>query len=563
MSTGILTASDLAREIEAEERDQLVMEIARQQAVGRAAQQLAAIQQTLQRRRWVDPAVWVRERLREELWSTQVRIMRAVRDHRKVAVASCHEIGKSFICGRIVGHWLDSHRPGEAVAVTTAPTGRQVKAILWKEIGRAQAKGLPGRTNQTEWYMQTEAPGLPTGVKEEMVAFGFKPADYDPTAFQGIHALYPLVVIDEGCGIPKTIIEAADSLIANDNGRLVMIGNPDDPETEFYKACLPGSGWHVIWVGAFDTPTFTGEPVSEFLRQNLIGRIYVESKRKAWAPKWGWVNADGSPATPETGVRVVPPAGADSQDTHPYWQSKVLGKFPKQGEAGGLFTMDMIRQAQARELPEEGEDVLGVDVGGGGDSSDIAHRKGGRVRIVHEDHNPSTMVTTGNVLSWLRRTGASHANVDKIGIGQGVVDRAVEQGEPVFGVNVADAAPCNCSAKGNPDRKKRKVHQDGRNPEKFTCNRLLYENLKAYLWFAVVRQAFETGTIDLDDQDEDLAAELLTIRYFRTSSGTIQIESKDAVKRRGGKSYNRAEALMLTYAEPGVADAQPLGGLLF
>jgi hypothetical protein len=35
----------------------------------------------------------------------------------------------------------------------------------------------------------------------ELVAFGRKPADHDQAAFQGIHALNPLIVIDEACGV--------------------------------------------------------------------------------------------------------------------------------------------------------------------------------------------------------------------------------------------------------------------------------------------------------------------------------------------------------------------------
>ena len=39
-----------------------------------------------------------------------------------------------------------------------------------------------------------------------------KPADYDPAAFQGIHARYVLVIIDEAGGVPKSILDAVDAL---------------------------------------------------------------------------------------------------------------------------------------------------------------------------------------------------------------------------------------------------------------------------------------------------------------------------------------------------------------
>ena len=72
---------------------------------------------------WVDaPAEWITNKLQEFVTRDQRRIMEAVRDHRYVAVASCHDIGKSFSASRLVAWWLDIHVPGDAFCVTTAPT---------------------------------------------------------------------------------------------------------------------------------------------------------------------------------------------------------------------------------------------------------------------------------------------------------------------------------------------------------------------------------------------------------------------------------------------------------
>jgi hypothetical protein len=78
--------------------------------------------------------------------------------------------------------------------VTTAPTTPQVEAILWRYMGNAHKKAdLPGRiTLDAKWY-----------IGNELVAYGRKPADYDPAAFQGIHARYVLVIIDESRRRPE------------------------------------------------------------------------------------------------------------------------------------------------------------------------------------------------------------------------------------------------------------------------------------------------------------------------------------------------------------------------
>jgi hypothetical protein len=43
------------------------------------------------------------------IWSKQMEIAEAVRDHRFTAVRSCHGSGKSFIAAWIVCWWLATH----------------------------------------------------------------------------------------------------------------------------------------------------------------------------------------------------------------------------------------------------------------------------------------------------------------------------------------------------------------------------------------------------------------------------------------------------------------------
>lgn len=200
--------------------------------------------------RWVQkPVDWVEERITGyTVWSKQREIMASVRDNRKTAVRSCHGIGKSWTAALVACWWLDCHPPGEAFVVTTAPTGAQVRAILWRYIRRIHKRGqLPGRVNQVEWL-----------IDDELVAFGRKPADHDEAAFQGIHARYVLVIIDEACGIPEDLWIAADALTTNPDSRLFAIGNPDNPASHFRKVCMDGSGWNTIGISAFESPNFTG-----------------------------------------------------------------------------------------------------------------------------------------------------------------------------------------------------------------------------------------------------------------------------------------------------------------
>jgi hypothetical protein len=510
------------------------------------------VQAEVRRRRWAaDPVAWASERLRVHLWSRQAEIMRAVAAHRSTAVATCHEIGKSFSAALLAAWWIDTHKAGEAFVVTTAPTAPQVRVILWKEIGRAHARGgLPGRVNQTEWLLRVNG-------KEEVVGMGRKPNDYSPTAFQGIHGAFVLFIGDESNGIRGNLWDAADSLTANDGSKRLAIGNPDFPEGEFHGFCQPGSGWRVIHVSAFDSPNFTGEPCPEAVRRELIGPRYVEEKRAKWAPQWRWRTADGRDAAPgQPGARCVPPSEAEEWATHPFWQSKVLGRFPAQTGTGSLIAPHWVRAAQAAELVtdeewrrEPGELALDVGASEDGDPSCLARRVRGRVRVLWERREPDTMRTSGALLQAMRDPGlpAGIAKVDYIGVGRGACDSAMAE-EP------GRVVPLQVSERSTVLQCRACKHEwdvtaipTERCP-RCGCAETLspFRSLGDQLWWEA-RGMFERGEVDIDPADEELAAELLTLTWAPNQKGQTVVEYAK------GPSPNRADALMIALAREAAA----------
>ena len=57
------------------------------------------------------------------------------------------------------------------------------------------------------------------------------------------------------------------------------------------------------------------------------------------------------------------------------------------------------------------------------------------------------------------------------------------------------------------------------------------------------------GEIDIDPDDDQLAAQLGSIKWTVDSRGRIKIESKDDMRKRGLPSPDRAEALIFTYLQ--------------
>jgi hypothetical protein len=442
-----------------------------------------------------DPVRWVRERLRQTAWSKQREILTALRDHRRVAVRSCHGVGKSHIAAVAVAHWLDTHLPGEAFVVTTAPTAAQVRAILWRYIRRNHKRGhLPGRVNQTEWH-----------IDDEIVAYGRKPADQDESAFQGIHARYVLVVIDEACGVPEQLWIAADALTTNADCRILAIGNPDNPAAHFRKVCAPGSGWHVIGISAFDSPNLTGEGVPEELQQVLVSASWVEEKASEW--------------------------GTDN----PLYKSKVLGEFADDAPNQVVRTADIAMCRIAPDRKHAPDDLLpvelGVDVGGGGDETVIRERRGVRAGREWRAHTDRPEQIAPLVLQAIRESGATAVKVDSIGVGFGVIGElrnAADRGEHsafVDAVNVAEAAS---------------------EPDKFM-------NLRAEIWWQIGRDLSATRGWDLSGMEngDTTVAQLLEPRWTVDPKGRIRVEPKDEIKKRLGRSPDNADALLLAFYAAG------------
>lgn len=446
-----------------------------------------------------DPVGWVNNRLGEHMWSKQRTIAESVRDSRRTAVKSCHDAGKSWIASRLAAWWLDSHPPGEAFVVSTAPTYQQVHAILWEEIRRAakkaEAKGQPlaGRVLQSdEWKLDDGT----------LVGWGRKPADQDEHGFQGIHRRFVLVILDEACGVPTQLWTAVEAITTNRDCRILAIGNPDDPATEFANVCKPGSGWSVVRISAFDTPNFTNEVVPDELRPMLLDPEWVEDKRRRWG------------------------------EQSPRYISKVTGEFPDIGE-DVLISPSMIAAAQARTLDPGPYTIMGVDVARfGSDRTVIGVRRGGWARLVSEHSKLATTDTTGHVLAAVRTERPDEVRIDGVGVGGGVVDQLREQGVREANGLVDNPVLGDCKIIDM------QAGAGATDPEHFL-------NARAE-WYWGLRERFEGGDMDIDPDDDDLAAQLGSLRYRYTARGQVVIESKDDMRKRGLPSPDRADQLMLT-----------------
>jgi phage terminase large subunit-like protein len=201
----------------------------------------------------------------------------------------------------------------------------------------------------------------------------------------------------------------------------------------------------------------------------------------------------------------------------PLYETRVLGKFSDAGD-GILFPLSMLEAAINREVPASEDTVMGVDVARSlnGDANCVSLCRGGRVTIPPLWREPDAMKTVARVAHLVAQTGPKRVRVDETGIGAGVVDRLRQMGYAVEGVNFGSAA---------------------NDPKRF-------KNKRCELYWSL-REGLEQGKVSLPD-DEDLVADLSALRFDFDAAGRIVLESKDDVRRRLGRSPDRADALVLS-----------------
>ena len=436
------------------------------------------------------PSLFVREVLDVEPDPWQQIVLRALGGgERRVSVRSCHGPGKTAVAAWCILYMLLTRFPQKTVA--TAPTSGQLSGALLPEV-----KTWFGRMPEPLQDLYTvKSAGIYLDAAPSESFFEARTSRAEkPEALQGVHADHVLLVVDEASGVPEAVFEAAIGSMSSHNAMTLLISNPVRTAGFFYNTHNQMRDmWRTVHVSHEDSPRVT----DDFVYQ--VQRSYGERS-----------NA---------------------------FRVRALGEFPRSDD-DVLIPFELVESARGREIvriPNTPE-VWGLDVARFGDDRNALVRRTRREVLPEIDiwEGSDLMQTTGRVKhKWdetplLKRPTA--ILVDVIGLGAGVVDRLLELGLPVRGVNVAEAA----SAK-----------------EQFL-------NARSELWWKcrdwlttkdVVLPEMEPGADPREDKAEQLCAELVTPKYSITSSGRISLESKSEMKTRGFRSPDVADALILTFAE--------------
>ena len=195
----------------------------------------------------------------------------------------------------------------------------------------------------------------------------------------------------------------------------------------------------------------------------------------------------------------------------------IEGNWDVSLETNYLIPYQNIRRGVDAKLDTSGDKVAGVDVSRYGDDETVfLLRQGDKVLRIEAWSHEDTQYSAGKVARLIREHKPVMTHIDIVGMGAGVFDPLNNEGYAVKAVNVGEAA----------------LEKD------------LYANKRAELYNHLAKR-FEDGKISIPDHQK-LTSQLASLKYTYHNT-KMQIESKEVMRKRGLKSPDYADALMLAF----------------
>jgi len=437
-----------------------------------------------------DPAYFIREILGiTKIWSGQQQIIKAIKENRIVVVPSGHALGKDYIASAIALWFLYSNVPSKVIL--TAPSQRQVKDIMWSE--------LTSRYSHAKHKLGGDLQSLKLILENNWFVEGFTTKEVNSSVgkFQGYHSPNILIIISEAQAVEDLIFDQAEAIMTSSNSKMLVIGNPIQTTGRFVSMIKNTTAHKVLELSCLDSPNvIEGKEIIP----GLCSRAWVEDKRQKW-------NKDGT--------------GKD-----PRWMGRVLGKVPTTS-INTVISEDLYRKCIDRQIIQGNRrGSIGVDPALMGDD-DMVISVIDNGKMVDEKTIPKcdAVLGAGEIAIMQKKwfpQGQCAIVVDCDGLGQPFYDFGKKMVPDNLEISwVAFKGSCS----------DRELIDDQ------------YQNHRAQAAF-FAREMMDQGQISFDD-NEIAMEEALAEQYFCNMRGKLQIEDKDDIKDRLGRSPDRWDARKL------------------
>lgn len=467
-----------------------------------------------------DPIGFIQNELKTTLTEEQRAIALSVLNNQETNVQASHGIGKTKVAADLA-LWHVLCRNG--LAITTAPTRRQVQELLWSEIRRSHSSAhLPGELTLTTFK-----------VSEDARAYGFTANHYNSNAFQGIHHDRLLVIEDEACGISAEIDEGAEACVTGSNNRILRIGNPIQKGGPFEKACKRSHIRVPVWNHPNVAWAYEVKNGIHCLKPEVAALILDDQGNVLPQHQWKGTFQDQIPGAVSIGwiEKVRSKYGEGS----PYWLSRVEGLFP---DSYGQSIIPQSLFLKCRSLYDEDPtrwDTLankqlsryGLDVGDGGDPHGLARWQGpvlySAQSIAGFGDERDVSRAAGLAIAAIRDNPGTVA-VDRAGVGAGALSILLDDGFDANGVHWG-------SSPNDSDQ---------------------FLNLKIEDWWTL-REAMAAGEVaiaPLGDSEDEAMEDLSAVAWEVSRTGKTQAEAKEKTKKKLGRSPNTGDAIVIGFRFP-------------
>lgn len=427
----------------------------------------------------------------------------------RVAVRGPHGLGKTTTNALTV-IWFGVTRDAAGVdwkACTTAGAWRQLEKYLWPEIRKWARKLRWDRLGIAPWREGKELMTLSLSLTH---GEAFAVASSDKAKIEGVHADSVLYIFDESKAIAADIFDAAEGAFSGavipepgvkrgigPEGRglealAVATSTPGEPAGRFYDihAHKPGfEDWKTRHV-----------KLIEVIRSGRISEQWRAARERQW--------------------------GQDSA----LYANRVLGEFHSSSEDATIplawveAAVERWHEWRDAGRRKRGSRVFGVDIAlEGADYTAIALRRGPVIEKIDKLITADTEEVVAAVQVRARRD--EEIIVDAIGIGAGVKASLAKEDYLVRGFTASQ-----------------KSYRRDRSGD------LGFLNRRAEMWWSLrelLDPAFDSE-ICLPD-DPDLIGELTAPKWSVTAGNKIQVESKEKVRDRIGRSTDTADAVLQTW----------------
>jgi hypothetical protein len=456
-----------------------------------------------------DPCGFAEDVLGAKLWEGQRRFLESVRDHRQTSVRAGVGQSKDFT-NAILILWFILAVDG-FVLVTSSTEAQVSTQILRGEVRKLldmaaenghEMTGVDSYASRIDINGRTRVVGRVTTEISRLT---------------GYHFPRVLGILSESSGIPSFAMEALDSCAVGADDKLVATGNPRRCSGWFFDT-FKSAEWNSLHFSAYDLPQGADHI------PGTVSTSWIDKKRRE--------------------------AGGEDD---PFFRISVLGEFPE-AEVGGLVTRELLDHAATLDLRSKARgNLLSVALdpaGTGPDKSVVCIARLPVVeRFVTLPSRPNVIQTADDFAKLLLDLGvakkksddaelirmmglegnadplmtgemgeAARITVDRVGLGDGIYGRLVEQGFGVIGFRSSQRAKKSD----------------------------LYVNARAEAYVSVLRSKLERGELQLP-HDERLFSALLATTWSTNSTGKIVLRPKDDIREDvgSGAGIDEADALVM------------------